>query len=76
MSNVAKVIGILVVVVGFLAFVHTTFGYEDAVKKLGLNVYTSPEGKKTLEHWGIEAVIIGIGLGILALGIWHGRRSD
>ncbi|MGI0102858.1 MAG: hypothetical protein ACREA7_09740, partial [Nitrosotalea sp.] len=38
MSTVAKIIGIIIIVIGFLAFTVTTFGYEDATKKMGLSV--------------------------------------
>ncbi len=65
----AKIIGIIIIVIGFLAFTVTTFGYEDATKKMGLSVLTSSVGKQTLEYWIGEAVFIVVGLTILVLGI-------
>ena len=76
MSNVAKGIGIAIIVIGFLAFTHTWFSYNDDIKKEGINVLTSPTGQKIWEHWGIEAGVIIVGLIILAIGIKLGRRSS
>jgi hypothetical protein len=73
MSIIAKIIGIVIIVGGFLAFAHTTSSYNVDIKKEGVNVLTSETGKKIWEHWGIEAVVIVFGLSILALGIKLGR---
>ncbi len=76
MSWVAKGIGIVIIALGFLALAHTTMTYNTLIKQMGTGVLTSSEGGKIWEHWAIEAGVIMLGIGILALGIKLGRRSD
>jgi uncharacterized membrane protein YwaF len=77
MSNVIKAVGIVIIVIVFVFFfIPTTMAYDDAVKKLGMNVLTSDVGKQIIEYWVGEWIIIGIGIGILALGVKMGRRSS
>ena len=69
MSNwVVMGIGIAIIIAGFLAIVHTTMSYDTDIKKEGTGVLTSPTGQKIWEHWGLEAVAVLLGFGVVALG--------
>ena len=69
MSNwIIIVIGAVIIIGGFIGIIHTTSSYDADIKKEGTGIMTSPTGQKIWEHWGIEAIAVLLGFGVVALG--------
>ncbi|MBI3841724.1 MAG: hypothetical protein HY295_01030 [Thaumarchaeota archaeon] len=75
MSNALKIIGIIIAIIGGLAYFASMSNFQSDTAKMGLQVLALPHFMKTMKAFVGEVIVIGIGLAIIIIGVKFCRSS-
>ena len=74
MSITLKIIGVIIAIIGGLAYFASMSNFENDTAKMGLQVLSLPHFMKTMKALVGEVIVIGIGLVIIIIGVKLCRR--